>query len=86
MTVQAGLCQTWSEPKLLCFFFTHRLNWNLITKEAPDLLVLQCIETINLEIDWLVVLILFELMLYVSVNSNGHVGTLPPFYGTFTQH
>ena len=29
---------------------------------------------------------LFELMLYVPVNSNGHVGTLPPFYGTFTQH
>ena len=27
---------------------------------------------------------LFELMLYVAVNSNGHVGTLPPFYGTFT--
>ena len=29
---------------------------------------------------------LFELMLYVTVNSNGHVGTLPPIYGTFTQH
>ena len=29
---------------------------------------------------------LFELMFYVPVNSNGHVGTLPPFYGTFTQH
>ena len=29
---------------------------------------------------------LFELMLYVSVNSNGHVGMLPPFYRTFTQH
>ena len=29
---------------------------------------------------------LFELMLYVPVNSNGHVGKLPPFYGTFTQH
>ena len=29
---------------------------------------------------------LFELMLYVPVNSNGHVGMLPPFYGTFTQH
>ena len=25
---------------------------------------------------------LFELMLYVPVNSNGHAGTLPPFYGT----
>ena len=24
-------------------------------------------------------------MLYVPVNSYGHVGTLPPFYGTFTQ-
>ena len=30
--------------------------------------------------------VLFELMLYVPVKSNGHVGTLPPFYGTFTQH
>ena len=29
---------------------------------------------------------LFELMVYVPFNSNGHVGTLPPFYGTFTQH
>ena len=29
---------------------------------------------------------LFDLMLYVPVNSNGHVGTTPPFYGTFTQH
>ena len=29
---------------------------------------------------------LFELMLYVPVNSDGHVGTLPPFYGNFTQH
>ena len=25
---------------------------------------------------------LFENMLYVPINSNGHVGTLPPFYGT----
>ena len=24
---------------------------------------------------------LFEMMLYVPVNSNGRVGTLPPFYG-----
>ena len=28
---------------------------------------------------------LFELILYVPVNSNGHVGTLILFYGTFTQ-
>ena len=27
---------------------------------------------------------LFELMLNVSVNSYGHVGMLPPFYGTCT--
>ena len=26
---------------------------------------------------------LFELMFYVTVNSKGHVGTLPPFYGDF---
>ena len=25
-------------------------------------------------------------MLYVPVNSQGHVGTLPPSYGTFTQN
>ena len=31
-------------------------------------------------------LILFELMLYVPVNSQGHVGTLPPHYRTFTQN
>ena len=29
---------------------------------------------------------LFELVLYVPVNSQGHVGTLPPHYGTFTQN
>ena len=29
---------------------------------------------------------LFELMFCVPVNSKDHVGTLPPFYGTFTQH
>ena len=29
---------------------------------------------------------LFELMLYVPVNRKGHVGTLPPFYETLTQH
>ena len=29
---------------------------------------------------------LFELMLYVPVNNNDHVGTLPPYFGTFTQH
>ena len=29
---------------------------------------------------------LFELILYVPVNSYGHVGTLPPFYWTSTQH
>ena len=29
---------------------------------------------------------LFALMLYVPVNSNGHVGKLPPFYRTFIQH
>ena len=28
---------------------------------------------------------LFELMLNVKVKSYGHVGMLPPFYGTFTQ-
>ena len=33
-----------------------------------------------------ILLCLFELMLYVPVNSNGNVGTLPPFYETFTQH
>ena len=27
---------------------------------------------------------LFELMLYIPVNTYGHVGTLPPFYVTFT--
>ena len=30
--------------------------------------------------------VMSELMLYVPVNSNGHVGMLPPFYGTSTQH
>ena len=29
---------------------------------------------------------LFELMLNAPVNSNDHVGTLSPFYGTLTQH
>ena len=29
---------------------------------------------------------LFEVMLNVPIKSNGQVGTLPPFYGTFTQH
>ena len=29
---------------------------------------------------------LFECLFYFPVNSNGHVGMLPPFYGTFTQH
>ena len=29
---------------------------------------------------------LFEVMLYVPVNSNGHVGTMPSFYWTFTQY
>ena len=31
-------------------------------------------------------LCLFELMLSVPVNSYGHVGTLPSFYGTYTQN
>ena len=29
---------------------------------------------------------LFELILYVPVNGYGHVGMLPPFYGTLTLH
>ena len=29
---------------------------------------------------------LFELLLYIPVNSYGHVRTLPPFYRTFTQN
>ena len=29
---------------------------------------------------------LFELMFNIPVNSCGHFGTLPPFYGTFTQN
>ena len=28
----------------------------------------------------------FELMFNIPVNSKGHVGTLPPLYGTFTQN
>ena len=28
---------------------------------------------------------LFELIFHVPYNSNGHVGTLPPFYGIFNQ-
>ena len=28
----------------------------------------------------------FELMINVLVNSHGHVGVLPPFYGTYTQN
>ena len=31
-------------------------------------------------------IVLFELMLYVPVKSNGHVVTLPPFYGAFAQY
>ena len=30
---------------------------------------------------WLLLISLFELMFYVSVNNNGHVETLPPFMG-----
>ena len=30
------------------------------------------------------IIYLFDLVLCVSVSSNGHVGRLPPFYGTFT--
>ena len=29
---------------------------------------------------------LFDMLFSVPVNSNGHVGTLSPFYKTFTQH
>ena len=29
---------------------------------------------------------LFELMPYIPVNSNGHVESLPSFYGTFIKH
>ena len=29
---------------------------------------------------------LFELIFYVPVNSYGHVGTLPPFCGTYTNN
>ena len=29
---------------------------------------------------------LFELILNVPVNNKCHVGTVPPFYGTFTQN
>ena len=29
---------------------------------------------------------LFDALIYVPVNSYGHVGTLPSFYGTSTQH
>ena len=29
---------------------------------------------------------LFELMLYIPVNSNSHVGMLPPFYWSFTKY
>ena len=31
------------------------------------------------------VLCVFELLLYVPVNSNGHARMLPPFNGTFTR-
>ena len=34
----------------------------------------------------LFVCLFFAWMLYVPVNSNGHVWTLLPFYGTFTQN
>ena len=34
----------------------------------------------------IVFLCLFELMLNVPLNSNGHVWMLPLFYGTFTKH
>ena len=40
----------------------------------------------NFYLEKLCFVCLFELMLNVPVISNGHVGTLPPFYGTFTQH
>ena len=30
-------------------------------------------------------LYLFDLLLYIPVNSYGHVGTMPPFYGTSSQ-
>ena len=44
----------------------------------PNCLVFSCKGSHFIEVSCL-----FELMLYVPVNSNGHVGMLPPFYGTF---
>ena len=41
-----------------------------------------CIEAYRLPFE-LNIFCLFELMLYVPVNSNGHVGMLSPFYGTY---
>ena len=32
------------------------------------------------------IICLFQLKLNIPGGSNGHVGTLSPFYGTFTQH
>ena len=43
-------------------------------------------DTDTCKLDAFYFLFLVFLMLYVPVNSNGNVGTLPPFYGTFTQH
>ena len=39
--------------------------------------------TIRQSTNNLFVCCLFGLMLYVPVNSNGDIGTLPPFHGTF---
>ena len=57
-----------------------------ITARTPETPLYFGLSHINRLVRVFAIFDLFEMMLYVPVNSNGHVGTLPPLYGTLGCH
>ena len=62
------------------------INLPAVKKRGVGRICQICNIDVNSHLKILLCSCLLELMLYVPVNSNGHVRLLPPFYLTFTQH
>ena len=81
---------------------TDSVDWDVKPQAYQTIIVQHCLAVrlliilLTLDNDKMYILIqvynvilktfLFKLMPNISFNSYGHVGMLPPLYGTFTQH
>ena len=83
-TLEPRYEQTYIQFKWIFKFSISEISYKIDQSSCPAHLFHERYSLLFLSVSLFVHL--FELMLCVPVNSNGHVAKLPPFNGNFTQH